>query len=485
MPQTSFTDADLARFQRPKLGIKIEQPDPDALPEGVEPYNPDAEPHVGELLRDAHASLDRATALSGDSSLTGVPRPDAATLLNALSRQSYRDSPTDMPGLRDFRHGFGSMIRPEDQLQKFGFPDAATLARQDPSNTAQGNDSDPGVTASALARLSARVQHGNSYAMAQPAEQALSTGAELIAPFAIPEIMPVQGALNLARGGVEGIKNHPLLSAVDAAMVAPSALKGLRTVVADMQAMPEAVAAAKAAKLRGVADAGFQTAQETNATGVPWKDSVSQAKKTTGWQSGTELPTGRLGDPYEPTWNGRAQPDMTAPTGPTPLPKSRAGRVSPLSGLQNAVGQKAQPIINRSGTGPAWGGNVGEALADEQNMGYNPQTGQSFVGDSPSAMDQFLKGNPSIDLLDGSTPNASGQTSASAEALSRMFSMRDAGKQYVVYDRTGAMRRLIGPEAVDYKARAGERYGVIGPDGFQLLDRGEASPRPSRARKVE
>jgi hypothetical protein len=90
-----------------------------------------------------------------------------------------------------------------------------------------------------------------------------------------------------------------------------------------------------------------------------------------------------------------------------------------------------------------------------------------------------------LDVLENPrVTNASGESMASAEALNRMASMQKLGKQYVVYDRTGGLRRLTGPEAVDYRVRPGERYGVMGPKGFELLDRGEAAPRPSRARKV-
>ncbi|MEQ1910612.1 MAG: hypothetical protein ABMA15_17460 [Vicinamibacterales bacterium] len=81
---------------------------------------------------------------------------------------------------------------------------------------------------------------------------------------------------------------------------------------------------------------------------------------------------------------------------------------------------------------------------------------------------------PTIEVLDDTStgPNASGESMASAEALNRTASMQALGKQYVVYDRAGRMRRLIGPEAVDYRVRPGERYGVMGPEGFELLDRG-------------
>ena len=66
--------------------------------------------------------------------------------------------------------------------------------------------------------------------------------------------------------------------------------------------------------------------------------------------------------------------------------------------------------------------------------------------------------------------NASGESMASTEALNRMSSMKNQGKKFVVYDRAGNMRPLIGPEAVDYKPRPGETYGVQTPNGFQVLE---------------
>jgi len=69
------------------------------------------------------------------------------------------------------------------------------------------------------------------------------------------------------------------------------------------------------------------------------------------------------------------------------------------------------------------------------------------------------------------TTNASGESMASVEAINRQASMKANGKKYVVFDRSGKPRDLIGPEAVDYKARLGETYGVMNADGnFTPLD---------------
>jgi hypothetical protein len=70
-------------------------------------------------------------------------------------------------------------------------------------------------------------------------------------------------------------------------------------------------------------------------------------------------------------------------------------------------------------------------------------------------------------------PNASGESAASSEAMSRQKGMRDRGEQYVVYDRAGRKRVLVGPEAVDYQPANGETYGIETPRGFvKLTDNG-------------
>lgn len=67
------------------------------------------------------------------------------------------------------------------------------------------------------------------------------------------------------------------------------------------------------------------------------------------------------------------------------------------------------------------------------------------------------------------TINASGESAASVEALSRQASMRTKGEQFVVYDRAGRRRVLLGPDAVDYVPARGETYGVEDLDGFRPL----------------
>lgn len=95
----------------------------------------------------------------------------------------------------------------------------------------------------------------------------------------------------------------------------------------------------------------------------------------------------------------------------------------------------------------------------------NPETFESQLG-------SMEKGLANFEVVQGKGPNASGESAASGEALSRMGGMKARGEQYVVIDRAGQKRPLIGPEAVDYNPRPGETYGVEGPTGFRMLSTG-------------
>jgi len=72
---------------------------------------------------------------------------------------------------------------------------------------------------------------------------------------------------------------------------------------------------------------------------------------------------------------------------------------------------------------------------------------------------------------EGITPNASLDSGgASQEALSRQQGMRSRGESFIVYDKNGVGRNLVGPEAVDYTPRPGETYGIKTPRGFVQLE---------------
>jgi hypothetical protein len=81
----------------------------------------------------------------------------------------------------------------------------------------------------------------------------------------------------------------------------------------------------------------------------------------------------------------------------------------------------------------------------------------------------------SIELLDdtGLGVNASGESAASAEAISRLAGMKSRGEQFAVMTRDGRYRPLIGADAVDYVPRNGETFGILtkGPDGRPVFQR--------------
>lgn len=93
-------------------------------------------------------------------------------------------------------------------------------------------------------------------------------------------------------------------------------------------------------------------------------------------------------------------------------------------------------------------------------------------GNRPDPIDMnALPDVPEMQVLDDVGLNASGESAASAEALSRQAGMASRGEQFVVADRAGNVRPLIGPDAVDYRVRPGETYAVRQADGtFRVLD---------------
>lgn len=89
---------------------------------------------------------------------------------------------------------------------------------------------------------------------------------------------------------------------------------------------------------------------------------------------------------------------------------------------------------------------------------------EGLVNDAQTSLDGF----EIVDDVGGL--NASGESAASAEAMSRQAGMKARGEEFGVYDRAGNFRPLIGPDAVDYQVRPGETYGVRSSDGFRVLD---------------
>lgn len=95
------------------------------------------------------------------------------------------------------------------------------------------------------------------------------------------------------------------------------------------------------------------------------------------------------------------------------------------------------------------------------------QTADDYLPSSMSKGPGKIDPN-SFELLDpdqGFGNNASGDSMASAEANSRNRGMVARGEKFVVYDRAGNRRELIGPEAVDFVPQKGQTYGIEYNDG--------------------
>lgn len=97
--------------------------------------------------------------------------------------------------------------------------------------------------------------------------------------------------------------------------------------------------------------------------------------------------------------------------------------------------------------------------------------GRTTVDDALKTLEGAAPPEPTIEVLDDAptTENASGESAASAEALSRQEGMKARGETFMVYDRAGRRRPILGPEAVDYQPKKGETFGIEGPDGFRVL----------------
>lgn len=78
---------------------------------------------------------------------------------------------------------------------------------------------------------------------------------------------------------------------------------------------------------------------------------------------------------------------------------------------------------------------------------------------------------PSLEVIEEGPlgNNASGESGASMEAMSRLKAMANKGEKFVVIDRAGRARPLIGADAVDYVPQPGETFGIQGPTGFKPL----------------
>jgi GNAT superfamily N-acetyltransferase len=169
------------------------------------------------------------------------------------------------------------------------------------------------------------------------------------------------------------------------------------------------------------------------------------------------------------------------PEGTVAAPAATPSDEGGAGGGQGTPGASAAP----EGAQPV-GASAGSAVAQSGTEGT--ATGLEGLEDVAGLADLVAGlGGAQIDVAgEGATQeNASGDSAASLEALSRQSGMSGRGEKFVVYNRSGQRRELIGPDAVDYQAKAGETYGVEGPTGFrQLENRGGRVPAGAAAGPV-
>lgn len=171
--------------------------------------------------------------------------------------------------------------------------------------------------------------------------------------------------------------------------------------------------------------------------------------------------------PPAPTPESPEPPAAVPPTAPPPDPTMQAAPPPPPPAASPA------PPTAPPDMGEVLGGTSEPVAAGSDAAGPGPDVEALLAeADQLDAQADAPSTEPTIEVLDpeGTTENASGESAASAEALSRQEGMKARGETFVVYDRAGNRRVLIGPEAVDYEAKKGETYGIETPEGFRLLD---------------
>jgi hypothetical protein len=198
-----------------------------------------------------------------------------------------------------------------------------------------------------------------------------------------------------------------------------------------------------------VNDFGRGAAEPPGPAPRPWWETVNERPFDTASEADE-------GSPIRPPGpGGEDLGDVNDSTAPPRAPATVPGNVVPF--------KKATPIVPSEPSGPSQPTNIDSIL--------------NFLGMKPAAADALETLDPRT-----ATNNASGESAASLEALRRQEGMQDRGEKFVVYDRGGNRRELLGPDAVDYRVRPGETYGIEGPGGFRLLDdAGGQPPTPGAA----
>lgn len=170
-----------------------------------------------------------------------------------------------------------------------------------------------------------------------------------------------------------------------------------------------------------------------------------------------------------------------------------ADLVNRSSGLRNEAGQAVESFIDQNAgmripTKPIL--NELDAMAPAKLPGGEmPSTGRNLQQAYKSVRSDAEKAmigmepqvaTPAESKLGQTFNNASGESDASMEAINRLKSMQRQKQKYVIFDRSGNMRPVIGADAVDQGMRLnkGETFGILSEDGsfVNLADKGGKVP---------
>lgn len=179
------------------------------------------------------------------------------------------------------------------------------------------------------------------------------------------------------------------------------------------------------------------------------------------------------------TKRGPAWPEGM-PLSPESIISQSSRPTAPIEGSTASIGDRTA-LFAQNGIPPEVSAKFTPAESDLvfRHLSGEQVNGNQLVNTLAKHMIPDAPRTAPVGELDPITPNASGESMASQEAINRQNSMKSQGQQFVVFDRAGNMRPLIGPEAVDYQPRPGETYGVMGPDGFQTLTDNGGRPNQS------
>lgn len=454
MASRKYTNADLARFERRPLGITLESPSASA---SAGAYEEPTGPSVDDLLRNAKGSLGRATQLRRglDQEMAAIDQgqADERQALDWSSAEPSLMDSTSTSALKSLKHYIAT--RPE-------VLDIAALPLSVVPNPLQG---------------AAAIWQG------------------------------ARGGQRMAEGGMERVQEHPILTGMDALMAmggAGAALKGLRGLAGAPRSTaltPELLPPGSMPRgLLGPTSSSALGPKSTQALdGLPNRPQLLERNPVSGpFESGPSgLPTPKP-LPSGPTPAGylnAGRPELQLGPAPTQLPPSS------LSGLRNA-GQVPTPHeLGLADSGSFWSGAGLPVRPSELNaelaIPYNdaapfkvlaskasnvaskarkvaPKAAKSPANKHAIDFEAAMAGEgPALDVLGESSVNASGDSSASLEALQRMAGMKAKGQSFAVR-KGGKLRKLTGPDAVDYRVQPGEEYGVVGPQGeFAVRDAAE------------